>query len=246
MENKKECKKITDWLSILREFEKKCEDYYEIPENISSQLLNGVKDLKGSRSLFKGLSTFDKGRMGDLLAELHYINLFRNCIWTVEIIPASSHKSRPDLKVISDTFAALIETKHIRFRNPGPSKIKNIIELDFLVPYGDFERDEKIIRDRSFEAVDQIYHYSSRNPKDIPIIALWSSDGDIEELEVKFALERIIKQIKEEKPDFPNGLLVFCNGWLYRGIHFLPYPIHISGAFNPIINEIAYRISSIR
>jgi len=242
--NKKEFNKTKDWSSIDQEFFKKCNDHYGITDYSFLQiLLNGVKDLKGSRSLFKRLDKFDNEQIGDLLAELNYIHLFRNCRWTVEIIPASSNGRSPDLKVTSNNFTASIEIKHIRFRNPGPSSVK-IEELNLLEEYGNFRIDERTIRHKIFKALDQIYFYSARNPKEIPIIALWSSDRDIEELEVDHSLNPIIKEIKEEKPDFPNGLLIFSNGWLYRGKLFLPYPIHISDVFNQDIKEIADKICS--
>jgi hypothetical protein len=237
-----------DWSMIFREFTKKYEEYYGIQENASLQILNKVKDLKGSNSLFKNLSSKDKGQTDDLLAELRYISLFLDCGWHVEIIQPSD-KPTPDLKVTSDEFSSIVEIKHIRLRNSRPSPIKNIEQSDFLELYGDFPRAEKIVRNKMLgkkQAIEQIYQFSDRNPEDIPIIALWSSDGGIEEIEVESSLKRIVDEIREQKPDFPNGILIFGNGLIYRHMTFIPYPLHINGTFNPILKGIANRISLIR
>ncbi len=233
-----------DWAIIYQEFPKICKEYYKYPDDYTIQLLNKIKCVKGAISLFDNISSLNKGKTDDLLSEIRYICLFLNCGWIVEKIPRAPERT-PDLKVSSDYFSSLIEIKHIRLRNPGPSMITNIKEIEFLEHYGDFERDEKKIRDDIFDAADQIYSYKNRNPDDIPIIALWSSDGDIEEIEIESLLERIINEIREQKPNFPNGILIFGNGWIYRNMKYLSYPIPIRKPLNNKLIEIADKISSI-
>jgi len=233
-----------DWSVIFREFPRICKDYYGFSENYTIQLLFGIKDVKGIISLFDNISSSDKGKIEDLLAEIRFIYLFKNCGWTVEKIPKSAGPT-PDLKVMSDFFSSLIEIKNIRWRNPGPSTVNNNTEQFLLEEHGDFCRDEEKIRDKVFEAVDQIYFYKDRDPNDIPIIALWSSDGEIEEIDVKFSMQRIIDEMRDQKPDFPNGILIFGNGWIYQNMKYLPYPIPIREPFNHKLQAIASKITSI-
>jgi hypothetical protein len=201
-----------------------CKECYGFSEDYSVQIINGIKDVKGAISLFEDIFSLDIGKTNDLLAELRYIYLFLNCGWTVEKIPKGTGRT-PDLKVMSNFFSSLVEIKHIRLRNPGPSTLKNIKELDFLENYSDFESNEDKIRDKVLQAVDQIYFYNDRDPNDIPIIAFWSSDGEIEEIDVMYSMTQIISDIQDQKPDFPNGILIFGNGWIYQNMKYLPYKI---------------------
>lgn len=234
-----------NWTDIYRKFPGLCKELHSFSEDYSIWLLDRIKGIAEATSLFDDMLSPQKEKINDILAEIRFIFLFLDCGWAVEKIPKIKGSKYPDLRVTSDSFSALVEIKHIRFKYSGPPSTSNTQD-EMLVEYGNPRWTNRKIIDVASDAIDQIFSYLKHDPMDIPIIpmiALWSSDESIEAVDVKSSMPQLIEDLKKKKPDFPNGILIFGSLLLTRNMMYHPYQITTREPFDDVINEIMLKIS---
>ena len=178
-------------------------------------LIDTVKKLKGADSLFKEALNFNNIRMPDFLVELLFASFFYDDNYTVEIIPRSDLEKTPDLLISKTAFRGIVEIKHIHKKHDGPRVVlpDESHELNILEQYGDPIRDERYCRDKILEGFQQIRQFSELMDTDVMIVAIWNSDEDIEEIDMKFSISHLIEE-KDEFENMPNPKwIVYGNQW---------------------------------
>jgi hypothetical protein len=180
-----------------------------------THLIDTVKKLKGADSLFKEALNFNDIRMPDFMVELLFASFFFEEDYTVEIIPRSDLEKTPDLLVSKTAFRGFVEIKHIHKKHDGPRVVlpNESPELEILEQYGDSIRDERYCRDKILEGFQQIQQFSGLVDTDVMIVAIWNSDEDIEEINMKFSISNLIKE-KDEFENMPNPK------WIVYGSHW--------------------------
>jgi len=178
-------------------------------------LINTVKKLKGANSLFKEILNFKDIRMPDFIVELLFASFFYDEGYTVEIVPRSDREKTPDLLISKNDFRGFVEIKHIHKKHDGPVSVnlKELPEMDILEPYSDPVRDERYCRDKILEGFQQIQKFSGLMKTDVMIVAIWNSDEEIEDLDMKFSISHLIEE-RNEFENMPNPKwIVFGSDW---------------------------------
>lgn len=179
-------------------------------------LIDVANKLKGANFLFKGALKFNNTRVSDFLVELLFVSYFCEEGYSVEIISRSDREKTPDLRISKNNFHGFVEIKHIHKKHDGPGVIdlKESPEMDdILVPYGDHARDEKYCRDKILEGFQQIQQFSRLIETDTMIVAIWNSDEDLDERDMKFSISHLIKE-RNEFENIPNPKwIVYGSDW---------------------------------
>jgi len=178
-------------------------------------LIDTVKKLKGADCFFKEALNFNDIRMSDFIVELLFTSYFCEEGYTVEIIPRSDNKRTPDLFISKSAFRGFVEIKHIHKKHDGPKEVLSdeLPRTDILEPYGDPVRDEKYCRDKILEGFQQIMQFSGLKNTDAMIVAIWNSDEELDEHDMKFSIRHLIEE-KNEFENRPNPkLIVYCSEW---------------------------------
>jgi len=162
-------------------------------------LINLVKQFKGAKSFFKDALGFNDIR--DFIATLIFASYFHHAECIVEFVPRSKEKT-PDLFVANSEFRGFVEVKHIHKKHDGPkTALPNVLnKKKLLVEYSNPLRDEKYCRDDIIKGFKQIQQFSGLKDTDVMIVAIWNSDEDLDELDMKFSIPHLI----EEKSEFEN------------------------------------------
>ena len=158
-----------------------------------------------NRMFVKIASASDKDQLEDYLAEVRYALVFAGLGFQVEIEPFGG--KGPDLRVSRDGHQALVEITRFRKIYPGPAEFDICDENDELeLPdYGDVHRDVR----KSFE---KLLSKFSQVGDEQSIIAIWNDDGDLEEGEVKTAVNALCEDSEQHILSLPNGLLFVLYG----------------------------------
>jgi len=179
-------------------------------------LIDVANKLKGANILFKEALKFNNIRMSDFLVELLFVSLFCEDGYSVEIISRSDREKTPDLLISKNNFRGFVEIKHIHKKHDGPE----VIDLnespemdDILVPYGNHARDEKYCRDKILEGFQQIQQFPQLIETDTMIVAIWNSDEDLDERDMKFSITHLIEE-KDEFAKMPNQKwIIYGSDW---------------------------------
>lgn len=124
------------------------------------------------------LTASDQDVFLDYLAELRYALVFRGLGFSVRFEPCGA--TGPDLEVMRDGRAAMVEVAKFRSRNPGPP----LRDPDILEEYGNPERDIA-------KSIAKVRHKFNQARGDLYVVAIWNGDDDLEELEMQFAVQRL-------------------------------------------------------
>jgi len=112
-----------------------------------------------------------------------------------------SGKAGPDIEVTENDHGAIVEVTRFRRVYEGPPEICTDDERPMLVKYGDSRRDTEKAYNKivgKFPQISEVVHTS--------IIALWNSDGDLEEIEMEEAIRHLRRDSEEHKISIPNNL----------------------------------------
>jgi len=195
----------------------KLESLYGRCEKYTS-LIDTVKKMKGVEGLFKDALNFNDTRMPDFIVELLFASYFCKEGYTVEFISRSESEKTPDLLITKNEFRGFVEIKHIHKKHDGPGVVvlkdlNEIPEDELLEEYGDHVRDERYCRDKILEGFLQIQKFSGLTNTDAIIIAIWNSDEDLDDLNMKFAISNLIEE-RSEFDNIPNKKwIVFGSPW---------------------------------
>jgi hypothetical protein len=180
-----------------------------------ASLIETVRTMKGSDSLFKEALYFSDNRIPDFIVELYFASYFHNRNYSVEIVSRSDQEKTPDLLISNETLRGYVEIKHIRKKHEGPKSLipGESTKMKILEKYGDPVRDERYCRDKILEGFHQIQSYSGLKNTDVMVVAIWNSDEDLDELDLKFTISNLIEE-RNEFENIPNQKwVVFGNPW---------------------------------
>jgi hypothetical protein len=181
-------------------------------------LIDTVKKMKGVNGLFKEVLNFNNTRMPDFIVELVFASYFCEEGYIVEFVPRSEGEITPDLHISKNELRGYVEIKHIHKKHDGPGSVvlkdfKEIPEDEFLEMYGDHVRDERYCRDKILEGFQQIQQYSGLKATDAMIVAIWNSDGDLDDLNMKFTITNLIDERSEFDKMQNNKWIIFGSPW---------------------------------
>lgn len=177
---------------------------YDIP--YLQNLFERIQQMPGASRLFLRIaSVSDKEQLDDYFAEIVYALVFAGLGFQVEIEPFG--RKGPDLRVSRDGHQAVVEITRFRKIYPGPPEfdISDEDEESELSDYGNVHRDVR----KSFEKL--LSKFSQVGDKQ-SIIAIWNDDGDLEEGEVKTAVNTLCNDAERGILSFPRRLLFVLYG----------------------------------
>jgi hypothetical protein len=175
-------------------------------------LINLVKQFKGAKSFFKDALGSDDIR--DFIATLIFASYFHHAECIVEFVPRSKEKT-PDLFISNSAFRGFVEVKHIHKKHDGPKTVlpNELNKKIILEKYGNPLRDANYCRDDIIEGFKQLRDFSGLQKTDWMIVAIWNSDEDLEEIDMKSSLNQLIKE-KNEFENMPNPkCIVYGSDW---------------------------------
>lgn|GEM_PF-1786478 len=200
-------------INLIEEIFSKLRDAYgdKAPEFIP--LINLVKQFKGAKSFFKDALGFKDIR--DFIVALIFVSYFHHAKCSVEFIPRSKKEKTPDLCIANSEFRGFVEIKHIHDKHDGPKKVlPNESETnEKLEEYGNYTRDEKYCRDDIIKGFKQIQNFSGLKKTDTMIVAIWNSDEDLEEIDMKSSLNQLIKEKNEFKNMSNPKCIIYGSDW---------------------------------
>jgi hypothetical protein len=170
------------------------------------KLFERVQQMPGASRLFLRIaSVSDKEQLDDYFAEIVYALVFAGLGFQVEIEPFG--QKGPDLRVSRDGHQTVVEITRFRKIYPGPPEfdISDEDEKSELSDYGDPHRDAR----KSFEKL--LSKFSQVGDKQ-SIIAIWNDDGDLEEGEVKTAVNALCNDAERGILSLHRRLLLVLYG----------------------------------
>jgi len=170
-------------------------------------LFERVQEMPEANRLFLRIAwVSDKEQLDDYFAEVVYALVFAGLGFQVEIEPFGG--KGPDLRVSRDGRQALVEVTRFRKIYPGPPEfdIREENEELELPDYGDVHRDFR----KSFQKLLSKFSQVGENQS---IIAIWNDDGDLEEREVKTAVNALCN-------DAEQGILSIHTSSIIRPVWF--------------------------
>lgn len=177
-------------------------------------LIELVSQFKGSKTFFKDALGFEN--IQDCIAQLRFALYFHQNGYIIEFVPRSKEKT-PDLFVTNSKLRGFVEIKHIHKKHDGPKKMQlnDSDTLEMLEEYGNYTRDEKYCRDEIIEGFKQLRNSPKVQRTDWMIVAVWNADEDLEELDMKFSLNQLIKE-ESEFDKIPNPkCVIYSSGGYY-------------------------------
>lgn len=175
-------------------------------------LINSINQFKGAKSFFKDALGFDD--IQDFVAALSFALYFHHAECIVEFVPRSK-KMTPDLFIVNPEFRGFVEIKHIHKKHDGPKTAlpNELNKKNILEEYSNPLRDEKYCRDDIIKGFKQIQQFSGLKNTDVMIVAIWNSDEDLDELDMKFSISHLIEE-KNEFENMPNPKwIVYGSDW---------------------------------
>ncbi len=175
------------------------------------QLFERVQRMPNANRLFKRIAFApDNNQYADYFAEVIYALVFAGLGFNVEIEPRGS--KGPDIGVSRDGHYAVVEVT--RFRNIFPGPLEFNINSSILPEYGNPQRDIR----KSFEKLLSKFQQVGDDPS---IIAIWNDDGDLEEVEVKMAVN-YLRNNEVQHALVPANLLfvLYASQWVRLPSHY--------------------------
>ena len=155
-----------------------------------------IQSMRGANRLFTRIArTPTKDQMLDYLAEVQFALVFAGLGFQVTIEPWGY--AGPDLEIAKGERQAVVEVKRFRNVNPGPPELNLDKDLS-LKEYGNPRRDIR-------KAIQKITEKFRQIGEKKAIIAIWNDDGDMEEIEVKTA----VNMISDDPNSMPPKDLLF-------------------------------------
>lgn len=152
----------------------------------------------------------------DLLAELDYALVFRSIGFEVVFEPNGDARG-PDFAVAQADQSFVVEVR--RFR---PTSIQAQPPTS-AGPLAEYERGQKDV-DRTLARIVEKF---GQLREGVGVLALWSDDDGVEELEVEFAVRQLLEDHRKAVHTIPSGLgwVVYASAYLLGGQQFFCYPL---------------------
>jgi len=162
--------------------------------------LRQVQQVPGSNRLFDRIANAPKSDIGDYLAELWFTVLFKELGFQIIIEPLGDG---PDMKISKQDFDIFVEVTCFREMYPGPPELSLSDTEEFvLAKYGNIRRDTNKAYTKMVSKFPQLI----RTEINSSIIAVWNYDGDLEEIEMGEAVNRICHDGIAKKISIPENL----------------------------------------
>lgn len=169
-----------------------------------------LQKMPGSNRIFRRIATTkDDEQLQDYLTEVRYALVFVGLGFQVEIEPLG--QKGPDLRVVRDRSQIFVEITRFRKIYPGPQLLDLSSKNTILQEYGNPPRDIR----KAFEKLLNKFPQVAAGQE--AIIAIWNDDDDMEEIEVKTAVNDLHYDAIEGKVTIPTGLLFVLYGSKWVG-----------------------------
>ncbi|MDP3228832.1 MAG: hypothetical protein Q8N13_12750 [Acidovorax sp.] len=175
---------------------------YELSEQFEC-----IQQMPGGNRIFNKILSADQDQLEDYLAEIRYALIFSGLGFQIQVYPLG--RKGPDLKISRNGNHAVVEITRFRKEFPGPPELVLDVVDPILPIYGNPKRDVK-------KSLDKIHSKYKQITNENAIIAIWNDDGDLDEIEVRIAVNDIIRDACEGKIPVPSNLsfvLYGCN-WI--------------------------------
>lgn len=159
-----------------------------------------VEQMSNASRIFRRIINAQRDGIDDYLSEVWFAVLFSVLGFQVVIEP--SGKVGPDMEVTENDHSAIVEVARFRRVYEGPPEICTDDERPMFVEYGDSRRDTEKAYNKIVDKFPQVRKVNTRTS----IIALWNSDGDLEEIEMEEAIRHLRKDSEEHRISIPNNL----------------------------------------
>jgi hypothetical protein len=159
-----------------------------------------VKQMSNASRIFRRIINAQRDDIGDYLSEVWFAVFFSVLGFQVVIEP--SGKAGPDMEVTENGHSAIVEVTQFRRVYEGPPEICTNDERPVFVEYGDSRRDIEKAYNKIVGKFPQISKVNTRTS----IIALWNSDGDLEEIEMEEAIRHLRRDSEEHRISIPSNL----------------------------------------
>lgn len=171
---------------------------------------------RASRKFRRVAQTGDAEQVRDLLAELRYAAVYRALGYAVAFEPSGTERG-PDFAAVRGDESFAVEVR--RFRAVGP-QVLPLGSDDELAPYGRGGTDVQRALGRIVEKFGQV-------GEGLGVIALWSDDDGIEEIEVDLAVRALREEERSGIRRFPAGLswIVYGSSWVLPGQQLFCFPL---------------------
>ena len=175
------------------------------------KLIRLISTFNNSDTVLKRISDAkDIESIKDYLAEIKFAIFFCSFNFIVEFEPLG--KKGPDLMISNEDESCHIEVTRFRKIYPGPSHTE-------VQKYGNCKRDTK-------KAFNKIVHKFTQLSNSNSILAIWNDEGDLEEIEVKFAINELLNISHYQIPE-GFQFIIYSSDWCtIRNTNTYCYPIY--------------------
>ena len=183
------------------------------------QCFKRIQAVRGVNNVFARIATSkDKEQIEDYLVEIRFGIVFLGLGFEIEFEPLG--RQGPDLRIKRENHQMIIEIMRFRKIFPGPPPFNPNDENLILPTYGNSPRDIR----KTFEKV--LSKFRQLNDQH-SMIAIWNDDGDLEEVEVRTAVNDICADVAKGILSIPLKLLFVLYGsqWIGRNkqLHCFPF-----------------------
>lgn len=163
-----------------------------------------LQRMPGANRIFARIaSSSDRDQLEDYLAEARYALVCAGLGFQVDVEPFGS--KGPDLGLSRDGRRAIVEIMRFRKIYLGPPQLESSDENLRLSEYGSPPRDIRKAFEKLLAKFPQVEGEQA-------IIAIWNDDGDLEELEVRAAVNDLCEDADWGIRSLPPGLLFVLYG----------------------------------
>ena len=167
-----------------------------------------LQRMPGANRLFGRIaSSSNRDQLEDYLAEVRYALVCAGLGFQVAVEPFGS--KGPDLSISRDGHRAIVEIMRFRKIYPGPPQLGSSDENLRLPEYGSPPRDIRKAFEKFLAKFPQVAGEQA-------IIAIWNDDGDLEELEVRTAVNDLCNDADRGIQVTPAWAII-CLVWLSVG-----------------------------
>lgn len=159
-----------------------------------------VQKMQNGGRILNRIAGASRDNIDDYLFEVWYTVLFSELGFKVIVEPLG--KAGPDLKIKKNGHSGIVEVTSFRRMYEGPPEISIDDEEFVFAEYGDSRRDVE----KAFNKIIGKFSQINMANTNTSIIAIWNSDGDIEEVEMKAAVKHLLRDKEANRVFVPASL----------------------------------------
>lgn len=184
--------------------------FKELDKLYTIKCIRFIAAFKNSNPILKRISNAkDIESINDCIVEMEFAIYFYSLNFMVEFEPLG--KKGPDLMISKENNSCHVEITRFRKMYPGPSHSE-------FQQYGNSERDTQKAFNKIINKFEQLKYHPS-------ILAIWNDDGDLEDTEVKFAIQELLTISHYNIPRSFKFILYSSNWCTIDNTNIYCYPI---------------------